>query len=158
MAGRRAARPVRSNGVLEPPGDGQLGERASTASWGALMSHDSRPHRRPDPGARGGAPLSPLLAALLAVGAVAILFLAGVLAQRYTGTEAAATTVTTRPSQTVPAKPTSRPPPPPGVGDAVRDGKFEFVVTRVDCSQTSVGLEHFRRTAKGKYCVVGLSV
>ncbi|MFI5889938.1 DUF4352 domain-containing protein [Actinoplanes sp. NPDC051513] len=120
------------------------------------MSHDPRPRRRPDPGARGGAPLRPLLATLLACGAVAVLFVVGVLAQRHGGTEAAATTVTSPPARTAPAKQGSKPP--PGVGDAVRDGKFEFVVSRVDCSQTSVGLEHFKRTANGKYCVVSLSV
>ncbi|WP_312034315.1 DUF4352 domain-containing protein [Actinoplanes sp. TBRC 11911] len=56
---------------------------------------------------------------------------------------------------TPPARPS---PPPPGIGKAVRDGKFEFVVSRVDCSKTQVGVEHLRRTAAGKYCVVSLSV
>ncbi|WP_433363181.1 DUF4352 domain-containing protein [Actinoplanes sp. CA-142083] len=120
------------------------------------MSHDPRPQRRPDPGARGGAPLNPLLAVLLACGAVVVLLVVGFVAQRQTGTEAAATTVTSTPSRTTPARPSSKPP--AGVGQAVRDGKFEFVVSRVDCTQSSVGLEHFRRTAKGKYCVVSLSV
>jgi hypothetical protein len=40
----------------------------------------------------------------------------------------------------------------------VRDGKFEFVVQRVDCSRSTVGPEHLKRTASGKYCVVSLSV
>ena len=47
---------------------------------------------------------------------------------------------------------------PPGMGSRVRDGKFEFVVSKVDCSRTSFGIEHLKRTAKGHYCVVSLSV
>jgi hypothetical protein len=86
---------------------------------------------------------------LLACGAVVVLFVAGAAAQRYGSKESAAATTTGRPSS-------SRPP--PGIGDAVRDGKFEFVVSRVDCSRASIGIEHLKRTAKGKYCLVSLSV
>lgn len=118
------------------------------------MSYDPHPQRRPDPGARRGAPLNPLLAVLLACGAVAVLFVAGAAAQRYGSAESAAATAAASPPPK--AKPSSRPP--PGIGDAVRDGKFEFVVSRVDCSATSVGPEYLKRTAKGKYCVVSLSV
>jgi hypothetical protein len=110
------------------------------------MSHDPRPHRR------SGAPLNPLLAVLLACGAVAVLFVAGAAAERYGSRETAATTVTSPPAKTTPA---SRP---PGIGDAARDGKFEFAVSRVDCSRTSLGVEHLKRTANGKYCMVSLSV
>lgn len=121
------------------------------------MSHDPYPQRRPDAGARGGAPLNPLLAVLLACGAVAVLFGVGAAAQQYGSKEpVAAGTVTSPPTKTTPAKPSSRPP--PRIGEPVRDGKFEFVVFRVDCSRTSVGLEYLKRTAKGRYCVVSLSV
>ncbi|GIM95483.1 DUF4352 domain-containing protein [Paractinoplanes toevensis] len=111
------------------------------------MSQDRQTQRR--------APLNPLLAVLFACGAVAVLFLAGLAAHRYGGQEPAAATATA-----AGAKPKATPSrkPPPGVGDAVRDGKFEFVVSRVDCSRSKVGLEHLERTAKGKYCVVSLSV
>jgi hypothetical protein len=44
------------------------------------------------------------------------------------------------------------------VGAAVRDGKFEFVVSRVDCTRSALGQEHLKRTAKGKFCVVTLSL
>jgi hypothetical protein len=121
------------------------------------MSHDPHPQRRPGSGARGGAPLRPLLAVLLACGAVAVLFGAGAAAERYGSRQpAAAATVTSRPTKTAPATPGSRPP--PRIGEPVRDGKFEFVASRVDCSRTSIGIEHLKRTAKGKYCVVSLSV
>src|SRR4051794_13619950 len=121
------------------------------------MSHDPHPQRRPVPGARGRAPLNPVLAILLACGAVVVLFVAGAMAERYSSRDpAAAPAVTGPPTKAAPAGPTSRPP--PGIGAAVRDGKFEFVVSRVDCSRTSVGLERLKRTAKGKYCVVSLSV
>jgi hypothetical protein len=108
------------------------------------MSHDPRPQRR------SGTPLNPLRAVLLACGAVAVLFVAGAAAERYGSRETAAAT-----SPTPKTTPSSRP---PGIGDAVRDGKFEFAVSRVDCSRTSLGVEHLKRTAKGKYCVVSLSV
>jgi hypothetical protein len=87
---------------------------------------------------------------------VAVLFVVGVVAQRYGSKEPAAAAVTSPPAKTTPARPGSRPP--PGIGDAVRDGKFEFVVSRVDCSPTSIGPERLKRTAKGRYCVVSLSV
>jgi hypothetical protein len=116
------------------------------------MTHDPYPQRRPDPGGRRRVPLNPLLAVLLACGAVVVLFLAGVAAQRIGSEQPAAAGLVTTPK----AKPSSKPP--PGVGDAVRDGKFEFVVDRLDCSRTKVGLEHFERTADGKYCVISMSV
>ncbi|GIF25497.1 hypothetical protein BJ973_003774 [Actinoplanes tereljensis] len=108
------------------------------------MAHDRR------------APLNPLLAVLFAVGAVAVLFLAGLAAQRYGSKEPAAVAGPAATTKATKKAPTT--PPPPGVGDPVRDGKFEFVVSRVDCSRTKVGLEHLEKTAKGKYCVVSLSV
>jgi hypothetical protein len=40
----------------------------------------------------------------------------------------------------------------------VRDGKFEFVVQGVDCSRSTVGVEHLKRTAAGRYCVISLSI
>ena len=40
----------------------------------------------------------------------------------------------------------------------VRDGKFEFVVQAVDCSRSTVGVEHLKRTAVGRYCVLSLSI
>jgi hypothetical protein len=105
------------------------------------MSYDPRPQRRP--------PLKPLYAALFGVGAIVVLLLAGAAAQRYTTKESAAATVP-------PAKKTT--PAAPGVGAAVRDGKFEFVVSQVDCSHTTLGQEHLKRTAKGKFCVVSVSL
>ena len=110
------------------------------------MSYDPHPQRRP--------PLKPLYAALLGVGAIVALLVAGAAAQRYTTTESAAATLA--PGRSAPKTPAT--PATPGVGAAVRDGKFEFVVSRVDCSHTTLGQEHFKRTAKGKFCVVSLSV
>ncbi|WP_240670107.1 DUF4352 domain-containing protein [Actinoplanes solisilvae] len=119
------------------------------------MTHDPQTQRQADPRPRRRAPLNPLLTVLLACGAVVVLFFAGVAAQQINSGEvpAAAGTVSS-PAPTT--KRTTKPP--PGLGDAVRDGKFEFVVTKVDCSRTEVGLEHFERTADGKYCVVSLRV
>ncbi|GAB2601040.1 hypothetical protein Aab01nite_64360 [Paractinoplanes abujensis] len=92
----------------------------------------------------------PVLAALIGVVAVVALFLAGVALQAvgHPQPQAAAVTPSSSPS----------PSSPPRIGTKVRDGKFEFVVSGVDCSRTSVGPELLRRTAKGRYCVVSLSV
>lgn len=45
------------------------------------------------------------------------------------------------------------------VGEAVRDGKFEFVVKSVDCGKTSVGTnQYLTKEAQGQYCLMSLSV
>ncbi|MFD0521148.1 DUF4352 domain-containing protein [Paractinoplanes durhamensis] len=95
--------------------------------------------------------MNPLVAVLLAVGAVVVLFGVGAAAERYGNKEPAAAAVTTAPTKKATVKP-------PGIDDAVRDGQFEFIVSRVDCAQTSLGVEHLKRTAQGKFCVVSLSV
>lgn len=45
-----------------------------------------------------------------------------------------------------------------GLGDAVRDGKFEFVVSKVDCGKTRVGGQYLNTTAQGQFCLVSLSI
>jgi Domain of unknown function (DUF4352) len=59
-------------------------------------------------------------------------------------------------------KPASKPKPKakalPGLGDAVRDGKFEFVVSGIDCSKTTLGNDFLNTKAQGKFCVVSMSV
>lgn len=46
----------------------------------------------------------------------------------------------------------------PGIGDAVRDGKFEFTVTKFDCGETEVGNEFFGEKAQGEFCIMTVSV
>ena len=46
----------------------------------------------------------------------------------------------------------------PGLGDPVRDGRFEFVVRSVDCGARSVGDGIGRQAALGQFCLVGLRV
>jgi hypothetical protein len=57
---------------------------------------------------------------------------------------------------------TAAPPPPapaqPGLNTPVRDGKFEFVVSAVNCGQEAVGIAPLARQARGQYCVVELTV
>jgi hypothetical protein len=114
------------------------------------MPHDLRQQRRP---IRAAKPLSPLrlwLAVLVSAGAVVVLFAAGIAIEQYGRRQPAAATATTSPpAKVVPAG--------PGLGDAVRDGKFEFIVSRVSCSKAAIGIEHLKRVPKGKYCVVSLS-
>lgn len=45
-----------------------------------------------------------------------------------------------------------------GLNTAVRDGKFEFVVTAVECGKATVGGAYLNKTAQGQFCVVSLSV
>jgi hypothetical protein len=47
---------------------------------------------------------------------------------------------------------------PPGVGDAVRDGQFEFVVDSVDCGARSVGEGLGRKDAVDQFCLVAIRV
>jgi hypothetical protein len=104
------------------------------------MPHQPRPRYR----------LHPLLAVLFALVAIVALFLSGVAAHQFGHEQPVAATPVAK-------SPTPKPRP-PGLGDKVRDGKFEFVVSRVDCSRSSIGKAPLDLTAKGKFCVVSLSV
>lgn len=44
------------------------------------------------------------------------------------------------------------------LGQAVRDGKFEFVAQKVDCGKTQVGTADFGEKAQGQFCLVSVSV
>ncbi|WP_232847893.1 DUF4352 domain-containing protein [Occultella kanbiaonis] len=46
----------------------------------------------------------------------------------------------------------------PGVGAAVRDGKFEFVVTSIETGVSEVGSEYFNERAQGQFVLVHLTV
>ena len=45
-----------------------------------------------------------------------------------------------------------------GIGQPAADGKFSFVVSGVDCSQTRIGNEYFGTDAQGQFCVVDVAV
>jgi len=118
-----------------------------------------RPVRKTRPSARRG----PVLLGVVSVVAAIGLFLFGVAAESVSrkGTAAAISAAAGQPKAAAPAKGSgsangtaTR----QGLGKAVRDGKFEFVVSAADCSKSSVGLPHLSRTAAGRYCVVSLTV
>jgi hypothetical protein len=44
------------------------------------------------------------------------------------------------------------------IGEAARDGKFEFVVKSIKCGKTSVGSDFLTQEAQGQYCLLGVSV
>jgi Domain of unknown function (DUF4352) len=45
------------------------------------------------------------------------------------------------------------------IGTAVRDGKFEFTVTSIECGKTSVGSNpYLTKTAQGQYCLLNMTV
>lgn len=44
------------------------------------------------------------------------------------------------------------------IGEAVRDGKFEFTVKSLECGKTSVGGQYLNKTAQGQYCLLNVNV
>ena len=122
---------------------------------------------RPVRKTRTGSPLGPALAAVAAIAAMIVLFGVGAAAENR-GRDNSPAAVDRPAGRSAPATPAAEVPSaleappvveaPPGLGDPVRDGKFEFVVSRVDCSRSTIGLEHLKRTAAGTYCVVSLSI
>jgi hypothetical protein len=44
------------------------------------------------------------------------------------------------------------------IGEAVRDGKFEFTVMSQECGIASVGNQYSNKTAQGQYCKINLKV
>ena len=83
------------------------------------------------------------------------LFVAGLAAQNFGRADEPAAASTAGPHSV--KSPPKAAPKLPGLGDPVRDGKFEFVVTKVDCGKPTVGNKYLKTTAKGKFCVVSLS-
>jgi hypothetical protein len=45
-----------------------------------------------------------------------------------------------------------------GIGDAVRDGRLEFVVSKVSCGKSRIGTTDFWKDAEGQYCTVNVKV
>ncbi|WP_199542960.1 DUF4352 domain-containing protein [Prauserella sp. PE36] len=62
---------------------------------------------------------------------------------------APAGTVQTEPGQT---------PETAGLNTPVRDGKFEFTVSKLDCGETEIGGQYPGKTAQGQFCFVWISV
>lgn len=46
----------------------------------------------------------------------------------------------------------------PGIGDPVRDGKFEFTVTKIEAGVPRIGDQHFGEEAQGQFVLVHLTV
>jgi hypothetical protein len=45
-----------------------------------------------------------------------------------------------------------------GLNDPVRDGKFEFTVSKIDCGKTKVGGAYMNEQAQGMFCLINLTV
>ncbi len=45
-----------------------------------------------------------------------------------------------------------------GLGDKVRDGKFEFTVKKVDCGKKQIGDQYLNEKAQGKFCLISMKV
>ena len=68
---------------------------------------------------------------------------------------AAAPSITNRKAST---KPVAKPKPKSGVGTAVRDGKFQFVVSSVKCGVKRIGDSFMGDKAQGQFCLVHIKV
>lgn len=44
------------------------------------------------------------------------------------------------------------------LNEAVRDGKFEFVVKSITCGKSNVGSDYTTKTAQGQYCLLDVTV
>lgn len=71
---------------------------------------------------------------------------------------AAAATTSASPAATAAPKPAATKPAGPRVGSKVRDGKFEFVVSKVTCGIKSVGNEYLNTKAQGQFCRLDVSI
>lgn len=77
---------------------------------------------------------------------------------------AAAPAASSPAASTAPAAPAAKPAPKPaekkvpGIGTKVRDGKFEFVVTKVQDGGTQVGSDGFGEKAQGRFMFVRLTI
>lgn len=63
----------------------------------------------------------------------------------------------TEPVETTKAKATQESSTAAKIGDPVRDGKFEFTVTSVDCGKDRIGDATFGEDAQGQFCLVRLT-
>ena len=126
-----------------------------------------RPRTRPPRTTRPGTARGPLLWSLAAVGLLVGLFLFGAAIENFGHADDNVAATIDQPTGTSPSKAggktkaagqsNRKAPTPPGLGDPVRDGKFEFVVSSADCA-SSVGSKFLNLKADGKYCVVDLTV
>lgn len=66
------------------------------------------------------------------------------------------------PAAPAPAAPAPAPAAPaetiPGLNTPVRDGKFEFTVTNVDCGKAQIGSKYINKKAQGQFCLVSMNV
>jgi hypothetical protein len=46
----------------------------------------------------------------------------------------------------------------PGIGERARDGKFEFVVSRIRCGVQRIGSQYLNKTAQGQFCLISVRV
>ncbi|BCY13186.1 DUF4352 domain-containing protein [Actinoplanes sp. L3-i22] len=46
----------------------------------------------------------------------------------------------------------------PGLGQAAKDGKFQFTVTGVKCGATKVGSDFLNQKAQGQFCLIDLTI
>ena len=105
-----------------------------------------------------------VLAGLLLFGIIASAVSGGGKDASSTSASSGAIAPTARPTASAPATPRAKkvvPAPAPvkiGIGQPARDGKFEFVVNRVDCGTKQIGGQYFNTKAQGQFCIVDLTI
>jgi Domain of unknown function (DUF4352) len=127
--------------------------------------HLPTPRGRDGPGAGYGYPApkkkrNPFLIGCLGIlGLIVVLGIIGALAgggdDEGTGTatdEPSATTAGTRTTE-APAQEAAA-----GIGDPVRDGKFEFTVSKIECGKSRIGSVDFGAKAQGQFCLAYMKV
>jgi hypothetical protein len=97
---------------------------------------------------------------------VAVLFVIAVVGSAMGGGDDAGSTTATGAADAsgaaedaaAPAEEAADEPANPGIGQPAADGKFNFVVSGVDCSLTEIGNDTFGTKAQGQFCVVSVAV
>ncbi|GIG60490.1 hypothetical protein Lfu02_48620 [Longispora fulva] len=92
------------------------------------------------------------------MGHLAVLCCIAALGTGFVATVATAETPHEGSAVAAPAATKAPAPPPPSIGTPVRDGKFEFVVKKVECGVDQVGGDYLNKSAQGQFCLVTLSV
>ena len=134
----------------QPPGApyGQPGQQQP--GWGPPAATQQPPKK----GSRGRG------FALGCLGVLGVLVLVGIIVALAGGGDDGGTgTATDQPSATTTGtKTTEAAPKAAGIGTPVRDGKFEFTVSKVDCGKSRIGTKDFGTTAQGQFCLVSVKV
>jgi hypothetical protein len=136
----------------QPPGQPYGQPTQQGQGWG---QHPATAPQQPQKRSRGRQ------FAIGCLGVVGLLFLLGIIAALAGGGDnGGSQTATEAPSETTARPRTTEAPAEQAasIGTPVRDGKFEFTVSKVDCGKTRLGDTNFGKDAQGQFCTVNVKV